>query len=356
MTSEPIRDSLLNRFNYMQYQGKQVVVTGGAGFIGTNLVNELYERHANVTVFDLPSANFSSLSPNVKVVKGDILDRSSLHDVFANTDYVFHLAARTDLNGRNLDDYAVNHEGTRNVIEALKGNQKLVRLVVYSTQLVVGIFNETRFINPTESYRTKTIYGESKILTEKISQEFCVKFHIPYIIIRPTSVYGPFGKEPYKDYFLTLKAKRYFHIGKADNLVSMAYVKNVVDQTLFLACHEKTSGQIYFSNDFHPYTMREFSDTAAMYFGYQPKTIPDIIVYPAAYGLGILKYFGLNVPLYPFRLRNIKASYCYDLSNSIQLGFFPKYGLEDGIRETLDWYTQNDKDFMTDQKINSLRP
>lgn len=327
------------------YSNKNVVVTGGAGFIGISLVQELCNLGAHVTVVDLPSADFSPLPAGINIIRGDILSFSTCELACADADYVFHLAAKTDLSGKELEAYAANYDGTENIIEALRPNKRIKRFVLFSTQLVVGIFNETRFIDQDEPYRTKTLYGQSKILAEKITIQNCQKHNIPYTVIRPTSVYGQYGKEPYRDFFLTIKTRRYFHIGRANNLISMVYVKNVVDQTLFLTGNDEASNQIFFSNDLVPYTMREFSDAVGEYFGNRIATIPDFIVYPATYLLGTLRVLGLNVPLYPFRLKNIKANYCYNIGNSLKLGFFPRYGLQDGVKETLDWYVNHDAAF-----------
>lgn len=328
-----------------QYDSKKVVVTGGAGFIGINLVQALIQTGARISVVDLPTADFSPLPDDIIIIKQDILEAERFRDVLLNADFVFHLAARTDLNGKNIEDYRVNYEGTRQLLSVLRDSHKLSRFVLYSTQLVIGLFNVTRFIDETEPYRTKTLYGESKILAEKLARDLCTEYKLHYTIIRPTSVYGPYGQEPYRDYFLSIKRGHYFHIGNAANLVSMVYVKNLIEQTLFLACKPSAIGQIFFGNDFHPYTMRQFSDAVAQYFKRNLFTIPDPIAFISAYALGFLKLFGIPVPLYPFRLHNIKANYCYDISNSVRLGFFPPYTLEQGIRETLEWYTANDKDF-----------
>jgi nucleoside-diphosphate-sugar epimerase len=328
-----------------QYNSKLVVITGGAGFIGINLVQALKQAGACISIVDLPTADFSHLPDGVTIIKQDILQAERFRDVLLNADFVFHLAARTDLNGKSIEDYRVNYEGTRQILSVLQDNHKLSRFVLYSTQLVVGLFNETRFIDETEPYRTKTIYGESKVLAEKLTRDLCKEYKLPYTILRPTSVYGPYGKEPYREYFLSIKRGYYFHIGKAANLISMVYVKNLIEQTLLLANNPSAIGQIYFGNDFHPYTMRQFSDATAQYFRRKLMTIPDPIAFISAYAMGFLKLFGILVPLYPFRLHNIKANYCYDISNSIRLGFFPPYTLEQGIRETLAWYTANDKDF-----------
>jgi GlcNAc-P-P-Und epimerase len=330
----------------MLYSGKQVVVTGGAGFIGNNMVRELMKAGANVTVIDLPGADFSPLPVGIRIIRCDIMNFESLPIEIRSADYIFHLAARTDINGRSLEDYRVNYEGTKNILEAAADNKQLRRFVLFSTQLVVGLFNETRFIGPEEEYRTKTAYGQSKIEAEIITKKICTQKGIPYVILRPTSVYGPYGRAPYRDFFLTLQRHRYMHAGRANNLVSMAYVKNVVDIALFIGDEERACGQIFYGTDFHPYTMREFSDSAAHLLGFEIPTIPLIVMWSAAYFLGIFKAIGINVPLYPFRLHNILDNYCYDISNAVKLGFFPRYSLRDGMQETIEWYLENDQSFV----------
>lgn len=268
----------------------------------------------------------------------DILDPKSLRGAFKGIEIVYHLAARADLGGKVIDDYKVNFIGTKNVLEESSKAKTVERVVFYSTQLVVGLFNETRFIDSKEPYRTKTVYGESKIEGEKIVKKLCQRFNMPYTIIRPTSVYGPWGQEPYKAFFKTIRDKRYFHIGKASNLVSWVYVKNLVDFTIYASLSLHAKNQTYFGNDFHPYTMREIVNTVGDYYGYKVKTVPNLIITPIAYLLGIPKALGVNVPIYPFRLKNIKSNYCYDIQNAVEIGYIPKYDLATGIKETLDWY------------------
>lgn len=304
-------------------------------------MDELLRCGAFVAVLDLPSADWVRLPNKVTQIKADIMQIGSLEGAFKDTDIVYHLAARTDIDGRHLNDYAVNFEGTKNVITEAAKQTKLERFVFYSTQLVVGLFNETRFIDETEPYRTKTQYGQSKIEGEKIVKQYCKKAGFAYTTIRPTSVYGPWGGAPYKDFFRAIKNRRYFHVGKANNLVSLVYVKNLVDLTILTSTSKSSENETYFGNDFHPYTMREFTQAVSDYYDVKIPTIPNIIVTPAAYVLGVFKFLGLNVPLYPFRLKNIKASYCYDIQKSTAVGYSPAYDLQNGIQETLDWYSKN---------------
>ncbi len=291
-----------------------------------------------MTALDLSSADWDNLPNKSKCVKADILRQDTLKGVFDNIDIIYHLAARTDIDGKNLDDYKVNFEGTKNIIiESSKGKLP-ERFVFYSTQLVVGLFNETRFIDESEPYKTKTSYGQSKIEGEKIVKEYCGKLNIPYTTIRPTSVYGPWGETPYKEFFHAVKNRKYCHIGKANNLVSLVYVKNLIDLTILTSLSQKAKNEAYFGNDFHPYTMREIVNTVAAYYKIKIPTIPSPIITLAAYTMGIFKLFGANVPLYPFRLKNIKANYCYDIQKSVRVGYDPKYDLAKGINETLNWY------------------
>jgi nucleoside-diphosphate-sugar epimerase len=332
-------------YTFPQLANKKIVVTGGCGFIGINLVKELLSHKAIVSVLDLPDADWTRMPAEVTVIQANILDKNTLVGVFKNIDIIYHLAARADLDGKTIDDYAVNFEGTGNIIDEIANSKSKSRLVFYSTQLVVGIFNETRFINVDEPYKTKTLYGESKIEGEKVVIRKCKESNIPYAIIRPTSVYGPWGAAPFKEFFQTIKFRRYMHVGKANNLVSMCYVKNLIELTIRASLHDKAIGKIFFGTDYHPYTMREVVDMAATYYGINIYTAPNFIITPVAYIFGVFKLLGVKVPIYPFRLRNIKASYCYDIQNTSEIGYAPQYGLREGIKETLDWYESKNYSF-----------
>jgi nucleoside-diphosphate-sugar epimerase len=104
---------------------------------------------------------------------------------------------------------------------------------------------------------------------------------------------------------------------------------------------KEAANQIYFGTDFHPYTMREFVDTVSAYYGVRTPTLPSFLVTLIAYVLGVFKLVGVKVPIYPFRLKNIKANYCYDIQKSIKLGYNPDYDLKKGVYTTLDWYKTN---------------
>jgi len=327
----------------MNYKNKKILVTGGSGFIGINLANELASQGAFVTIIDKNDEPFGYLDKIIIKIKADIT-KKELENVDNEFEYVFHLAARTDINSDDVNDYYENYQGTEKLLKWLDKN-KLKKFVLYSTQLVVGIQDVKRFVDEKEPYWTRTAYGESKIKAEKITRKMCNAYNIKFVIVRPTSVFGPFGKEPYRDFFKTIFDGKYFHIGKADNLVSMCYVKNLIDLTLLLADKDDLNGRVYYGNDLYPYTMKQFADTVANKFKERIISVPDFIVYPATYILGLFKIVGLNVPLYPFRLRNIKATYCFEMSSVIEQGYVPQYRLDQALEETLSWYKKNDDGF-----------
>jgi len=326
------------------FTGDRVLVSGACGFIGTNLVAALAARGAEVVALDLPQADWSRLPPEVEQVQVDILDVEQLGIALGNVapcPLVFHLAARTDLEGRTPAEYRLNTVGTQNLIEATAAAGPVERFVHYSTQLVAGLFNEKRFIDESEPYRTNTPYGESKIESERIVERVCAARGVDYTIIRPTSVYGPWGAEPYREFFAQIRSGRYLHVGKADNLVSLVHVQNLVDLTLLLSTHPGAANETFFGNDRSPYPMRQIVDLAAAHYDIRIRTAPVWLLVVLAYGLGIFKAVGINVPLYPFRLRNMRMTYCYDISKSLRLGYDPQVCLEQGISATLSWYDEH---------------
>lgn len=109
--------------------------------------------------------------------------------------------------------------------------------------------------------------------------------------------------------------------------------------TILASLSTEAENQTYFGNDFHPYTMREIVDTVGERYGITVRTAPSGLMTAVAFILAVPKQMGLDVPIYPFRLRNIKATYCYDIEKSVRLGYRPEYDLG-GIHETLAWYDE----------------
>ena len=321
-------------------KNKKVLVTGGCGFIGFNLIQDLLEEGAKITVLDLPESDWGRLPDGVLQIKANILFKSEMKNRLKDFNVIYHLAARTDLNGKSVSEYSENYIGTQNILEEISTNV-LERFVFYSTILVNGIFNNDSYITEVDSYKTNTHYGESKVLGEKVVMQYCKKNDVDYTIIRPASIYGPWGESPYSEFFHTIKQGRYFHVGKADNLVAWCYVKNLTGFTIKASVSEKAKNEIFYGTDQKPYSMREIVDQISGFYKIKIYTIPSFIMTVAAYFFGLFKKVGINVPIYPSRLRNIKATYRYSMQKSFIIGYTQKYNLRQGVEETLRWYEKN---------------
>lgn len=178
----------------MQGPLKRCVVTGGAGFIGSNLAALLDARGHDVTVLDNLSSGFLQnipASPRVRVVRGDIRDVDALDQSFEGTDTVFHLAASVG-NARSIarpvEDSEVNVIGTVRLLEAARRHG--IRKLVYSSS--AGIFGELKTVPISEDHPVEpdTPYGASKLAAEKLCLAYAKLYPIDCVCLRYFNVYG----------------------------------------------------------------------------------------------------------------------------------------------------------------------
>lgn len=168
---------------------ERVLVTGGAGYIGSILVPDLLDRGYRVTIYDRfmygaqPILGFSS-HPNLSVVQGDIRDRDVIAPVVAEHDWVLHLAAIVGYPACAADPYqatSTNVDGTKNIVDALSSQQRLIFASTGSTYgKVVGVCTEEQPIAPL------TLYGKTKRDAERLIESS----DIDYVILRFATVFG----------------------------------------------------------------------------------------------------------------------------------------------------------------------
>lgn len=184
----------------------KIVVTGGAGFIGSHLSRRLAELGHNVIVYDdLSNASgLKNLPPKVKLVKGDVLNFSRLKSVTKKAEIVFHLAVKALPMSFTRPDsvFVTNDEGTYMVCRACNTN-KVKKLVYVSSSEVYGTakyvpMDENHPLIPT------TIYAASKAAGEMYVRAFHNQHGLPTIILRPFNTYGPFMR---KDWYASVIPK-----------------------------------------------------------------------------------------------------------------------------------------------------
>ncbi|MBM3231402.1 NAD-dependent epimerase/dehydratase family protein [Candidatus Peregrinibacteria bacterium] len=180
----------------------RVLVTGGAGFIGSHIVRRLAPNH-NVIVFDNYLKNSLSILgydklKNVKVVKGDILDKELVASSMEGADVVIHAAASigVDVVSKDqLNTMQVNIIGTNNVLEAAQQHGVKGRVIVFSTSEIFGEMaykvKETDPVKSGAPWEARWGYGISKIAGEHFAHAYHTRFGLPIVCVRPFNVYGP---------------------------------------------------------------------------------------------------------------------------------------------------------------------
>ena len=163
-----------------------ITITGGSGFIGSNLVRLLHKKH-DITIFDVNKIQFNDIT----FVQGDITDRKAADIAIKNADIVIHLAAtlgviNTEENPiKTLD---TNIFGTKNVLDACKNNH--VKKIIFSSSSEIYGEPETIPINETDKVMPITNYGISKLAAEEYIKAYSKNFGITYTILRLFNIYG----------------------------------------------------------------------------------------------------------------------------------------------------------------------
>ena len=181
------------------FKGKKVLITGGAGFIGSSLCLELVKRNAEVTVLDallpLYGGNLFNLKPvidKIKFVEGDIRDKELVNDLVRNQDFIFDLAAQVSyIDSKELPflDLDINCLGRLTVLEAVKAIAPAARVIFPSSRMVYGKIHATpvREDHPTEPL---SIYGIHKLTGEKYYRYYHDTFSLDTLVVRLPNPYG----------------------------------------------------------------------------------------------------------------------------------------------------------------------
>src|SRR6266576_2667059 len=166
----------------------KVLVTGGSGFIGTNVVEALSRKGNTILNYSLHAPLNSEQIQYWRA--GDILDQVATTTAFQEfqPERVLHLAARAecDENTTVESGYRVNTDGTRNVLDAIRATASVERTIVTSTQFVCA---PGRLPKNDTDYFPETVYGQSKVITEQLTR--AANLPTCWTIVRPTNIWGP---------------------------------------------------------------------------------------------------------------------------------------------------------------------
>ncbi|MCP9487202.1 MAG: SDR family oxidoreductase [Gaiellaceae bacterium MAG52_C11] len=303
---------------------RRVLVTGGAGFIGSHLVRGLLEHGDAVRVLDnFSTGNRTNLEGvDVEVVEGELRSYERVHNAMRGIEVVFHLGAMGSV-PRSVQDpltsSAVNVEGTLNVL--LAARDEGARRVVFSSS--TSVYGSTRELPTTESTPPDPIspYGVAKLAAER----YCVSFSRVYeslesVVLRYFNVFGP-RQSPFSQYaavvplFVTAIAagEPITIFGDGEQSRDFTYVGNVVDATVRAADARDASGRMFNVASAAPSSVNRVAEL-----------IGEILEQP------------VERRHLPPRAGDIRDSWA-DISAAREvLGWEPKVGLEEGLRRTAD--------------------
>ena len=313
---------------------KKVLITGGLGFIGSNLAHRCLELGADVAIYDNLNPHCGGTLYNIHDVRGsielhflDILDFDALVKQVYQHDIVFNCAASTSHPFSMREpwfDLDVNSRGVINVLEALRRFNKQAKLVHVGTSTQLGRLQYQPADENHPEFPTD-IYSSNKSASEKYVLVYAQAFGLPATVIRLSNVFGPRAaiRSPeftFNNYFvgLALQDKDITVYGEGQQLRNVLYVDDAVDALVMAALSEPSCGQTFFAVDNHHYSV---ADIAA-------KTVRCV-------GAGRVKH----IP-WPEDRKAVEIGNAVISNAKIRsiLGWEPVFELEEGLRRMRDYF------------------
>lgn len=230
-------------------KGKRILVTGGAGFIGSHLCKKLSSISSKLTVYDnLSSGKVENVKhlPKVHFVKADILDFKKLQSQ-EKTDLIYHLAAQVVVPysmENPIEDFETNARGTLNVLE--KARKDDARVVFASSAAVYG--NTTQLPTPeTHGFSPDSCYGLSKVVGEQYCNMYSKQYDLDVTIVRFANVYGPKCHGVIHDFLdkISKNPEQLEIIGSGMQSRDFVHIYDVVDALLLSATSDAAIGETF---------------------------------------------------------------------------------------------------------------
>ena len=309
---------------------KRILVTGGAGFIGANVVRRLCGEGADVTVLDDfftgKLENLRGLEGRYKLVRGSVVDRALVTDQVGKHEIVFHLAARNIIASTKnpYEDFETNIGGTLNVLLAARAAR--TPRVVYSSS--VSVYGNARSLpsNEEDPVNLLTPYAVSKFGGEGYCRALSSGSDLAAAVVRYSNVYGP-GQDPTNPYcgvvsrFMTRASEGLAPeiYGDGEQTRDFTFIDDVIDATLLAAAAPAAVGKVF-------------------------NVGTGIETTVNALARGVLDLYGLSAAPTHIEKRDIDtvARRVVDISRIRQvLGWTPRVTLEEGLRRTQRWFSES---------------
>jgi nucleoside-diphosphate-sugar epimerase len=325
-----------------------ILITGSSGFIGSFLVEEALKRDLNVYAGMRKSSSRQYLQdPRIIFAEMDFRSKEKIEEFLLeyknrgiSFDYIIHNAGLTKAQKKE-DFNLVNYTYTRNLLEALAGSQtRLKKFVLISSLAAYGPGDHVSMSRVMLDGTPKPVdeYGKSKLKAEEYLRSLK---DLPWLIIRPSGVYGPREKD-YFVYFQTISRGLEPYIGFKPQILTFIYVRDLVRLVLDAALSD-LSGKAYFITDGREYDSREFAAITKKHL--QKKTfkitLPLGLVGGIAYAMEKIAGLGGKMPTLNTDKFNIMKSTnwtCEVEPLQRDFNFIAGYDLDKGVKEAIEWY------------------
>lgn len=317
-------------------KGRRILITGGSGFIGTNLV-QYYLRDNSVEVRNYDRSTPRDSSHARCWTQGDLLDPVNLRAVMTDfrPTHLVHLAAVTDQAGSSMYDYRINTEGVQVVLSCAASYGGLQRSVLASSRLVCELGEPP---SCDFDYYPPNFYGRSKVIGEQLVRAQPAGWG-EWVLVRPTAIWGPWGETPYREFFVSLARGTYLHPGNDRVLKHYGYVGNTVYQVdrLLGAPAEHVHGRTFYLADPEPTEVQAFAATIRAAMGLRPpRSAPLALLRVLARAADALTATGIReLPLSADRLRNLRTPMLFDVAEMSDIVGPLPWSLPDGVRQTI---------------------
>ena len=309
-----------------------MLITGGAGFIGTRLCGRLLPDN-QVRVFDNLKRNALANSPwakheNLQLLVGDVRDLQALGQAVEGVDYLVHMAAIAGVDTvlkNPVDTMEISLQGTLNALTAARGAGPIKRFIDFSTSEVFGTYafrvQEADVTSLGAVGEARWTYAVSKLATEHLAHNYYKQYGLPTCSIRPFNIYGPgqVGEGAIHAFVTRAIASEPLTVhNDGDQIRSWCYIDDIVDGILLAMENERAVGQAF--NIGNP------RSTITVYQLAQ-------LVIRLADSRSEVRFVKRDLPDVELRVPSVKKA-------ESLLGFKARIDLEEGIKRTIDWYRE----------------
>ena len=329
------------------------LITGGAGFLGINLVRYLHSRGHEITSLDIVPFDYRDMNDKIKIISGDIRDKQKVKEAVAGQDIVVHTAAALPLY-KPEDIYSTDIDGTRNLIEE-SYDQKVKRFIHISSTAVYGIPDHHPLLED-DKLDGVGPYGKAKILAE----EECIKFRKKGMcapILRPKSFIGPERLGVFDLlYDWAQDGKGFPMIGNGKNRYQLLDVEDLCESIYLTATlDEKIVNDTFNIGAKEFTTMREDYQAVLDYAGFGKKIV-GLPEKPIIYTLKFLEALKLS-PLYKWVYETASKDSFVSIEKAEKvLGYKPKFSNKDALIRNYKWYIEHRDEFINKGGVSHRVP